>query len=828
MEETMRSRMRLGSIFLLVSPIVLLGGGQQSGTAPEGPAASAALTPQQTLLKRYCFGCHNERLKSGGLALDALDVTQVGKNPEEWEKVVTKLRAGLMPPARMPRPDEKTYDGFRLWLQDRLDQVAATHPNPGRTEIFHRLNRTEYQNAIRDLLALEIKTADLLPADDASNGFDNMAGTLRMSQSLMERYLSAAKAISRMAVGSPLPAVDSKMYRLPPDLQQYDRGEGLPFGTRGGILIKHLFPRDADYDVKVELAGARRLYDEQKLEISIDGEQAKLFTFEPTKKDSDRVSPYDVDGKVTMRVHVGGGPHDVGVTFYRKPADLVEQVREPFPNPRISGNDGGPGGPQPDVAGVTILGPYNDKGPGETPSRRRIFVCYPSNPSEEPSCAKTILSKLAYRAYRGPARDESLRVLLDFYNDGRKDGGSFDTGIEFAIRRLLVSPEFLFRIEADPPAARMAPAAAGASFIYRLSDLELASRLSFFLWSSIPDEELLKAAQQGQLRDNSALETQVRRMLKDARSDMLTTNFAEQWLELRNVELKNPGDPYSLAYDQTLRRGLRRETELFVDSIIREDRPALEMLTARYTFLNQRVSEHYGIPNIIGTDFRRVDLDADNPRGGLLGQGSILTITSHPNRTSPVLRGKYILKEILGTPPPDPPPNVPTLNDQKTQAKVHTLREQMARHRANEPCATCHSMIDPAGFALENFDAIGRWRVVDESFNALDTSGALPDGTKFSGVKELKEALVKHPERFVNTVTEKLMTYALGRGLEYYDMPSVRKVVKDASADNYRMQAIILGIVKSYPFQMRRVDPTPNQHPDSVARSEVSKRRTVQ
>jgi len=509
------------------------------------------------------------------------------------------------------------------------------------------------------------------------------------------------------------------------------------------------------------------------------------------------------------------------VDFYRKPADIVEQIREPFPNPRISGNDGGPGGPMPDVAGVTILGPYDDKGPGDTPSRRKIFVCYPSNPSEEPGCAKTILSSLAHRAYRGPVRDEPLRMLMDFYDEGRKDGGTFENGIEFGLRRLLVSPEFLFRVEADPPAARLAPASNGSPFVYRISDLELASRLSFFLWSSIPDEELLKAAEQGQLRDDRVIEAQVRRMLKDPRSEMLTTNFAEQWLELRNIDLKNPGDPYSLAYDQTLRQGLRRETELFVDSIIRENRPALEMLTANYTFLNQRVAEHYGIPNVVGTDFRRVELDADSPRRGLLGKGSILTITSHPNRTSPVLRGKYILKEILGTPPPDPPPNVPALKDEKTQAKVKTLREQMAQHRAHEPCATCHSMIDPAGFALENFDAIGRWRAVDESFNPLDTSGALPDGTKFSGVKELREALVLHPERFVNTVTEKLMTYALGRGLEYYDMPAVRKTVKDASADQYRMQALILGIVKSYPFQMRRVDPAPSEHSNSVARSQV-------
>jgi hypothetical protein len=804
--------------------IILLGISSLWAGAPQQQAANKPpVSPQRALLDRYCVGCHNQNLKSGGLALDTLNEANVAENPVAWEKVVTKLRAGLMPPARLPRPDEKTYDAFRFWVQDQLDQVAAAHPDPGRTEIFHRLNRTEYQNSIRDMLALNVKAADLLPADDSSNGFDNMAGTLRMSQSLMERYLSAAKTISRMAIGSALPAVDSKSYRVAPDLQQHDRVDGLPFGTRGGILINHLFPRDADYEFKVDLAGAQRVYERHQLEISIDGEQVKLITLEPQKAVS-RVNMYDVDGKTSVRVHVNGGPHDVGVTFFRKPADLVEQVREPFPNPRISGNEGGPGGPMPEVAGVTIRGPYDDKGPGETPSRRQIFVCYPTEASQEAGCAKTILSRLAHRAYRGPVREEDVQVLLAFYNDGRKDGGSFEAGIELALRRLLVSPEFLFRIEADPPMnARNVPAVNGAPFVYHISDLELASRLSFFLWSSIPDEELLKAAENGSLNNHAVLERQVHRMLSDPRSETLTTNFAGQWLELRNMDTKKPGDPYSLAYDETLRRGLQRETELFFDSMVRENHPTLELLTANYTFLNQRVAEHYGIPNIQGTDFRRVELAADSPRRGLLGQGSILTITSHPNRTSPVLRGKWILKEILGTPPPDPPANVPALDDHKTQAKVQTLRERMAQHRAHEPCATCHSMIDPAGFALENFDAIGRWRTVDESFNPIDTSGALPDGTKFSGVTELRTALVLHPERFVNTVAQKLMTYGLGRGLEYYDMPAVRKIVKDSSSDDYRLQSLILGIIESYPFQMRRVDPPgQTEKPGVVASSHNS------
>jgi hypothetical protein len=814
------SRTRFVQGFVIISAVL---SSAWAGNPQEQTSNKAPVSPQRALLNRYCVGCHNQNLKSGGLALDSLNDANVGENPVTWEKVVTKLRAGLMPPARLPRPDEKTYEDFRIWVQDNLDRAAASHPDPGRTEIFHRLNRTEYQNSIRDLLALNVKVADLLPADDSSNGFDNMAGTLRMSQSLMERYLSSAKTISRMAIGSALPAVDSKSYRVAPDLQQHDRVDGLPFGTRGGILINHLFPRDALYEIKVDLAGAQRVYETHQLEISIDGEQVKLITLEP-QKTAARVNPYDVDGKTSVRVHVDGGPHDVAVAFFRKPADLVEQVREPFPNPRISGNEGGPGGPMPEVAGVTIRGPYDDKGPGETPSRRQIFVCYPAQASEEAGCAKTILTRLAHRAYRGPVRDEDVQVLMAFYNDARKDGGGFEAGIELALRRLLVSPEFLFRIEADPPtSARNIQAVNGAPFVYHINDLELASRLSFFLWSSLPDEELLKAAEDGSLNSHAVLEREVLRMLSDPRSETLTTNFAGQWLELRNMDTKKPGDPYSLAYDETLRRGLQRETELFFDSMVRENHPTLELLTANYTFLNQRVAEHYGIPNIQGSDFRRVTLPEGSPRSGLLGQGSILTITSHPNRTSPVLRGKWILKEILGTPPPDPPAVVPALDDHKTQAKVSTLRERMALHRAKEPCASCHSMIDPAGFALENFDAIGRWRTVDESFNPIDASGALPDGTKFNGVTELRTALVLHPERFVNTVAQKLMTYALGRGLEYYDMPSVRKIVKDSSADQYRLQSIILGIVESYPFQMRRVDPPgQKEKPGAVASSHLS------
>jgi hypothetical protein len=793
----------------------------EAGDTKPQPRSNAS-TSQRAVINQYCGGCHNPQLKRGELSFDSLDLSKVGSNPVVWEKVVTKLRAGIMPPAGAPRPDEATYDRLRLFIQTELDKAAAAHPDPGRTEIFHRLNRGEYQNAIRDLLTLNIDADKLLPADDSSNGFDNMAGTLRMSQSLMERYLSAAKIISRTAVGDLPPAVESRIYRVSSDLQQHERMERLPFGTRGGTLIQHLFPRDAEYEIKVELAGARASVDPHQLEISLDGEQLKLFSIGQRRR-----TPGAAAEKIEVRVPLAAGPHEVGVAFYRKPLDLIEQIREPFQNPRVSGNDGGPAGSMPEVASVTIAGPYSDRGPGDTPSRRRIFVCQPaiSNTpaaADESACAKTILSKLARRAYRGPVHDEDLKVLLAFYDQGRKDGGNFEAGIEFALRRLLVSPEFLFRIEADPPKAASGAATLNAAYaapeIYRLSDLELASRLSFFIWSSIPDDNLLDAAEQRKLKDPAVLEHQVDRMLADPRSEALTQNFAGQWLQLRNLDVARPGDPFSLTFDDSLRHGLRHETELFFDSIVREKRPVLELLTANYTFLNERVALHYGIPNVLGSDFRRVQLPPDSPRRGILGQGSILTITSHPNRTSPVLRGKWILKNILGTPPPDPPAVVPALDDHKTQAKVATLRDRLAAHRAVEPCRTCHAMIDPAGFALENFDAIGRWRVVDESWNTLDTSGALPDGTKFQNVAELRAALVRRPERFANTVAEKLLTYALGRGLEYYDMPAVRKIVSD-SAPDYKLQSMILGVARSYPFLMRRAGARAPQNQATVAKT---------
>ena len=777
------------------------------------PAAEAERTAHRALLDRYCVTCHNERVVSGrdrprsalvsqlrgvGLTLDTLDLADVGRHAGEWEKVVRKLRGGVMPPAGRPRPEEAELEGFLTWLEDELDREWALTRDPGRTATFHRLNRTEYRNAIRDLLAVEVDADDFLPADDASFGFDNIGGILRMSQSLMERYLAAARTISRLAIGSPPPAVAADTYEAAQDLPQHGRVEALPFGTRGGLYIEHLFPRDADYDVRVELTGSRNLAENHDLEVTVDGEPVKLVTLGPAPE-GEPDNPYAQASIIDFRVPVPAGPREVGVTFFKKPSALVEQVREPFPNPRVAGNRGGLAGQQPFVRSVTITGPFGGTGVSETPSRERIFTCRPPSAAAEPACAREILSGLARRAFRRPMApgDPELGVLLDFYERGRGDG-TFEDGIELALRRLLVSPEFLYRVEADPEDAEP-----GAP--YPVADLDLASRLSFFLWSSIPDDELLAAAEQGRLRDPAELERQVRRMIADPRSATLTTNFAAQWLQLRNLETTvRPGDPFSVAFDESLRQSMLRETELFVDSMVRDDRSMVELLTADYTFLNERLADHYGLPGVTGSHFRRVDLPAASPRRGILGHGSILTLTSHAIRTSPVLRGKWILDNLLGTPPPDPPANVPALNDQRTQAKRPTVRERLEAHRDNPACSACHAMIDPTGFALENFDAIGRWREVDESFNPIDPSGVLPDGRAFGDVAGMRAALVADPEQFVTTVTEKLMTYALGRGVDYYDMPSLRRIVRGAAADDYRFQSVILGIVTSDPFLMRR------------------------
>ena len=766
-------------------------------------AADTPGTPDRAVVDSYCLGCHSVRAKAGNFVLEGLDPARASGDVESWEKVVRKLRGGLMPPPGRPRPDATTSDAFRAALERTLDAAAAAHPNPGRTETVHRLNRIEYVNAVRDLLAVEVNAPDLLPADDSSYGFDNIAGVLKMSPALMERYLAAAKVVSRSAVGAPPPAPATAVYRVSPETQQAVRIDPLPYGTRGGTVVRHLFPVAGEYELKIAVGGYRGRGDVPAIVVMLDG--ARVKEINPSQGDA-----------MTLRLPIGGGPHDVGVTFLRSSPDLVEQAREPFLNPEApSGTGGGPMGLPARLTSVTIVGPYNPSGPGDTPSRRRIFVCSPAAPAREAACARTILASLARRAYRGMQTPANLQVLVDFYQKGRADGGTFEQGIEFALRRLLVSPEFLYRIE-DEPVARTAKVASTASSVYKINDLELASRLSFFLWSSIPDDELLDVASRGVLSNADVLTRQVKRMLADPRSETLMRNFGGQWLLVRNMATVRPGEAYSFAFDETLRQSMQRETELFLDSVMREDRGVMELLTANYTFVNERLAQNYGIPNVQGNEFRRVALPADSPRGGLLGQGSILTVTSPAIRTSPVIRGKWILNNILGSPPPDPPPNVPALSDQKTQAKMKTMRERMAQHRANPGCASCHTMIDPAGFALENFDAIGRWRTVDESFNPIDPSGALPDGSEFKSFAEFRAALASRPERFAFTFTEKLLTYALGRGLEYYDMPAVRKILADSGPGGYRIQSIVLGIVNSYPFRYRRAHDAPQPSPTAA------------
>ena len=767
----------------------------------------AAASPQRAMLDRYCVTCHSdiqEKLPS----LQTVDTSNVAADAEIFEKVVRKLRAGLMPPAGRPRPDRSTLDSFTSWLETNLDRAAAARLNPGRTEPLHRLNRAEYQNVVRDLVALEVDVTSLLPSDDASYGFDNMASVLQVNQSLMESYLSAARVISRAAIGSAVPTPTAEEFPVPVDFPQDQHVAGLPFGTRGGTLIRHNFPLDAQYVIKVDLAcgppvgdplgkcdAGAGFADLHQLEITVDGERVELFTLEPRNE-------IKADAVWQVRIPVKAGPREIGVAFLKLPSvDEVDGLRPRFMKPYYQNNNGLSRLQaiyQPAVVRVTITGPIDGTGATDTPSRHRIFVCRPTNAAQETGCAKTIVSTLARRAYRRPVTDADLQGLFTFYNAGRSEGG-FEAGIERALRALLVSPEFLFRAESDP--AGIAP-----NTNYRVSDLELASRLSFFLWSSIPDDELLDVAERGRLKEPAVFERQVRRMVADPRSEALVSNFLGQWLQLRNLERKRPAEALFPNFDGSLRQAFRRETELLFQDLLRQDRPILELLTANYTFVNERLALHYGIPNVRGSHFRRVTFGADNQRRGLLGHGSVLLVTSHAIRTSPVLRGKWILQNILGVQPPAPPAFVPPFNEAQGGAKARALsvRDRMIEHRRNPVCAACHAMIDPAGFALENFDAVGRWRTHDEFYNPIEPSGALPDGTEFDGLTQFREALVSRPERFVTTITERLLTYALGRGLEYYDAPAVRRIMREAAGENYRLSALILGIAKSPPFQMRR------------------------
>ncbi len=780
--------------------------GAETMAAPaEGSGATAAAV--EATLNRFCVTCHNERIVNGrgaapsmlvsqlrtaGLALDALDVNHVDADADAWERVIRKLEARTMPPVGRPRPDEAAYGEVVEWLETALDRAAEDAPNPGRRPALHRLSRTEYQNAVRDLLALdnlpkEFDVSTLLPADNVTSGFDNLAELLFVSPATLERYLTAARRISRLAVGdtSMPPIVDR--YQLDRDLIQDGHLDGLPLGTRGGTVIRSHLPADGEYVLTVEFAQAAR--EEHEVEVSVDGERVGLFQIggRPLVRGASGVFAFEAEPPVDVRVPLGAGPREIAVAFLQKTGAQHESlVRASRRGQRR----------EPSIATVTLSGPYGVDGAGDTPSRQRIFTCRPGAGGvavAEP-CARRILSTLARRAYRRPVTAADLDLLLPFYEEGRAEGG-FDRGIQRALERLLVSPEFLYRIERDPEGVDP-----GAP--YRVGDLELASRLSFFLWSSIPDDELLDRAIDGTLGDPAELEAQVRRMLADGRSRALVDNFAEQWLYLRDVEAKEPDPGFFPGFDENLRQAFQRETALFIDSVLREDRPVSDLLTADHTFVNERLARHYGIPHVYGSHFRRVPLDG-TARRGLLGQGGILTLTSYATRTSPVLRGKWILENLLASPPPPPPPDIPALAETTDDGAALSMRAAMERHRANPACASCHAQMDPLGFALENFDAVGRWRSRSESNDAIDASGVLPDGTSFSGPEGMRNALLREPQRFVATVTEKLLTYALGRNVESYDMPAVRAIVRDAEQEGYRFSSIVLGIVRSTPFQMR-------------------------
>jgi mono/diheme cytochrome c family protein len=796
---------RLPNLFAAASALAL----GVIAAAAQSPHEKGGFAPSK-VVDQYCIFCHSKELKTAGVVLEGLDFSKIGANAPSLERVVRKVRTGEMPPAGMPRPSAALAATFTNWLVDALDRGAAAHLNPGRPAI-HRLNRAEYSNAVRDLLALDIHPGDLLPVDDSGYGFDNVGAVLSVSPTLLERYLSVSRLVSRLAVGNPAAKAEEEDF-TPAETrrvggarkQRNERAsDDLPFDSSGGMAFSYYFPLDVEYLLRVKLGG----------------------------RDEDDTSP---PPRYEVRVPIKAGLRTVGVTYLRESA---EPEMQPLPSRDPSASTSPPipplpaemdvrldgvrlkrfevphkGNLPPRVNDILVAGPYNSTGRGQTPSRARLFVCRPVAAKDEEPCARKILATLSRRAFRRPVTDADIGPLLTFYHAGRREG-DFDQGIEKALRAILVSPDFLFRIERDPTGRPPGTA-------YRLSDLELASRLSFFLWSSIPDDPLLALAEQGRLHGPSLMHQQVRRMLDDPRSQAFVSNFAGQWLYLRNLALSKPDPDVFPEFDEALRQSFLQETDLFFQSLLREDRSVLDLLGANYTYLNQRLAEHYGIPNIYGSQFRRVNLTDPN-RGGLLGQGSILTVTSYPNRTSVVQRGKWILETLLGTPPPPPPPNVPALQPHNNDGKLLTSREQMEQHRSNAVCASCHGRMDPLGFALENYDGVGKWRAKDAGA-VIDPSGKLPDGTQFTGPAGLKQALLNgHRDEYVQTVTEKLLMYALGRGLEYYDKPAVRAIVREASRDNYRLSSLITAIVTSTPFQMRRTSEN-DDHQEIVAAPHIS------
>lgn len=763
------------------------------------PAAGALLASHQKLLGQYCITCHNSRSAAGGLALDAPGLSNIPEHGEVWEKVARKIRAGMMPPAGLPRPDQAALDSLVAHIEAALDEAVLAAPVL-RPATLHRLNRAEYANAIRDLFGIEIDAAALLPPDEEAYGFDNNASVLGISPSLMERYLSAAWKISSQAVASPRITPALETFRVRGDLSQHDHIPGLPLGTRGGILIRHYFPADGEYVISPRLYREtvniiRGLELPHDLEVTLDGERIVLARFGgPADEQANYLQPTlagdELEKRFQKRVKITAGVHEIGVAFLKKSSATTLELLQPFERERID-----PITPVgiPELDRVTIEGPFNATPSAASPSRARIFTCRPASPRDEPRCARTILSSLARRAYRGDVNEAEIERLVGFYEKERAAGGSFDEGIEAALRFLLVNPRFLFRIERDPPNA--APGS-----IYRISDLELASRLSFFLWSSIPDDELLDLASAGRLQVPAVLEQQVRRMLQDERARALGANFAGQWLYVRNLRSLAPDADVFPDFDHNLREALQRETELLFESVVLEDRSVVTLLDADYTFVNERLARHYRMPNVYGTQFRRVPV-TDPARRGLLGHGSVLALTSYANRTSPVNRGKYVLTNILGTPPPEPPPNVPPLDETPGKARL-TMRERMEEHRKNPACAGCHALMDPIGLALENFDGIGRWRDAENGV-PIDASARLADGTMVRGPAELRQAILRRRDLFVRNLVEMLMTYALGHKVEHHDMPFVRAILREAAKTDYRFSSLVLGIVRSVPFQKR-------------------------
>ena len=810
--------------------------------AAAGPARSQVAG--NAFLKQYCVTCHSQKLKTGGLSLETIDLQDVSRNGEILEKVVLKLGSGAMPPASARRPDKAASNAFLASLETSLDRASAARPNPGRPMMLHRLNRVEYLNSVRDLFDVELNPDDasLLPADDKSYGFDNNGDVLGLSPLLLERYLSIARRVTTAALGPASLAPNLYTRRISYETPQTKWIDGLPFGTRGGTSFLYRFPTDGEYSIKIKL---QRRYDRiigidryvggsdvedkpkrERIEIALDGKPVALFAVgmdqtirEPLDVPSDRFLPMngipgdepikkltkaeeltrgqDADAALEVRLFVRAGERQISAAFLARFVPVPSQVNEEF----ISGT-GGPARPM-GVDSVIVSGPFTTKavsGPGDSSSRRLVFICWPAREQEELPCAKTILGALAHRAYRRPVSDDELHELLAAYKEGRKDD-DFEAGIGMGIRQMLMEPAFLFRVERDP-------AGIAANTPYQLTDLELASRLSFFLWSSIPDDKLLAVAERRQLRDPAILQVQVRRMLADPRAKSLVTNFAAEWLSLRVVEGVKPDPIIFSEFDDNLRLAFEHETSLLLENVLLADRSVLELLNANYTFVNERLARHYGIPDVYGDQFRRVTV-TDGIRGGLLGQGSILTLTSYPTRTSPVVRGKWILETLLGSPPPPPPPDVPALPEAEGTGKVLTMRERLSEHRKNPACAGCHARMDPLGFSLENFDATGKWRTVestgpaDKSRNPIDASGQLSDGTKFDGARGLRQVLLEHSDEFVYRMTERLLTYALGRGSEWYDASAIRAAVNGAKKDDYRFSALLMGIVQSAPFQMR-------------------------